>query len=72
MKFKPLLFIALGIGLYFAGQQVGLRGDAAPLVPGGVSPERAKYHLIALALTLGAFGSFIAAGVSLFRNWRRG
>jgi len=71
MKLKPLIFLAIACGLFFVGHEVGLRGDAAPLVPGGVSPERAKYHLIALVLTLGAFGFFIAAGVSLFRG-RRG
>ena len=71
MRLKPLLFIAIAIGLYVVGRDVGLQGDAAPLVPGGVSPERAKYHLIALVLMLGAFGFFIAAGVSLFRGRRR-
>ena len=71
MRFKPLVFIALGLGLFYVAHNVGLRGDAAPLVPGGVSLERAKYHLIALVLTLGALGFFIAAGVSLIRG-RRG
>lgn len=71
MKRKTLLFIALGIGLYFAGQEVGLQGDAAPLVPGGISAERATYHLIALVLTLGALGCFLAAGLRLFDNRRK-
>ncbi|HEX6741081.1 MAG TPA: hypothetical protein VF079_04720 [Sphingomicrobium sp.] len=71
MKFKPLLLFAVGFGLLYVGHDVGLMGDAAPLVPGGVSPERAKYHVIALLLTLGALGCFIAAGVSIFREWRR-
>jgi hypothetical protein len=71
MRLKPLLFIAIAIGLYVVSSDVGLQGDAAPLVPGGVSPERAKYHLIALVLMLGALGFFIAAGVSLFRGRRR-
>ena len=66
MKFRTSMLIALGIGLYFAGQEVGLQGDAAPLVPGGISAERATYHGIALVLTLGAFGCFIAAGLGLF------
>ena len=70
MKLKPLIFIAVGFGLSYVAKDIGLRGDAAPFVPGGVSPERLKYHLIALVLTLGALGFFIAALVSLFRGWR--
>ena len=70
MKFKPLIFIAVGFGLSYVAKDVGLRGDAAPFVPGGVSPERLKYHSIALVLTIGALGFFIAALVSLFRGWR--
>ncbi len=70
MKLRPLIFLAVAIGLWFVGHDVGLRGDAAPLVPGGVSPERAKYHLIALLLTLGALGFFVAASVSLVRGRR--
>jgi hypothetical protein len=58
------------LNLWFVGHDVGLRGDAAPLVPGGMSPERAKYHLIALFLTIGALGFFIAAAVSLVRARR--
>ena len=54
MRFRPLLFIAIAIGLYWLAHSVGLRGDAAPLNVGGVSPERAKYHIIALLLMLGA------------------
>lgn len=68
MRLKPLIFLAVAIGLWFVGRDLGLRGDAAPFVPGGVSPERAKYHLIALLLTLGVLGFFIAAAVSLLRN----
>lgn len=71
MRLKPLVFIAIAIGLYVVGRDVGLMGDAAPLVPGGVSAERAKYHSIALVLMLGAVGFFIAAGVSLVRGRRR-
>jgi hypothetical protein len=70
MRLKPLIFIAIAIGLYVVSRDVELQGDAAPLVPGGVSPERAKYHLIALVVMLGALGFFIAAGVSLFRGRR--
>jgi hypothetical protein len=70
MRLKPLIFIAIAIGLYVVSRDVGLQGDAAPLVSGGVSPERAKYHLIALVMMLGALGFFIAAGVSMFRGRR--
>ena len=68
MRLKPILFLAIGFGLFAVSRSVELQGDLAPLVPGGVSPERAKYHLLALLLMLGAFGMFIAAGVSLFRS----
>jgi hypothetical protein len=70
MNFKVILFLAIAAGLYFVGQSVGLQGDAAPVGANGVSPERAKYHLIALVLTLGAFGCVIYAGVALFRGRR--
>lgn len=71
MSFRPIVYLAVAIGLFFVSRSVELRGDLAPLVAGGVSPERAKYHLIALVLLLGALGFFIAAGVSAFRG-RRG
>lgn len=70
MNLKPLLFLAIAIGLYFLSHALGLRGDAAPLSTSGVSPERAKYHIMALVLLLGALGCFIYAGVSAFRSWR--
>ena len=70
MPLRPLILIAVAVGLYVISRDIGLRGDAAPLVAGGVSPERAKYHLIALGLMLGALAAFIAAGVSLFRGRR--
>ena len=70
MNFKPILFLAIAIGLYFVSHSLELRGDAAPISPTGVSPERAKYHLMALVLLLGALGCFIYAGVSAFRKWR--
>ena len=70
MKFKPILFLAIAIGLYFLSHSLELRGDLAPVSPSGVSPERAKYHIMALVLLLGALGCFIYAGVSAFRGWR--
>ena len=69
-NFRPVLFLAIAIGLYFVSHSLELRGDAAPINAGGVSPERAKYHIMALVLLLGALGCFIYAGVSAFRNWR--
>jgi hypothetical protein len=71
VKLRPFVFIAIGVGLYFVGQQVGLLGGAAPLYPGQESPERLKFHLIAPLLTAGALGFFIAAGISIYRGWRR-
>lgn len=70
MNLKPALFLAIATGLYFVSHSLELRGDDAPLVAHGVSPERAKYHLMALVLLLGALGCFIYAGVSAFRQWR--
>jgi hypothetical protein len=70
MNLKPVLFLAMAIGLYFVSHTLELRGDVAPLVEHGVSPERAKYHIIALVLLLGALGCFIYAGVSAYRQWR--
>jgi hypothetical protein len=71
MSIRPIIYLAIAIGLYFVSHSLELRGDAAPLVAGGVSPERAKYHVIALVLLLGALGFFIAAGISAYRG-RRG
>ena len=70
MNFKTALFLAVAIGLYFVSRSLELRGDAAPLAAHGVSPERAKYHIMALILMLGALGCFVYAGVSAFRRWR--
>jgi len=71
MKLKPLIFFALAFGLMAVSRSLELQGDAAPFGENGVSPERAKYHLLALVAVLGALGLFIAAGVSLYRGWRR-
>ena len=70
MDFRPIFFLAIAIGLYFVSHDLELRGDAAPISASGVSPERAKYHLMALILLLGALGCFIYAGLSAFRGRR--
>lgn len=70
MNLRPLIFLAIAIGLYFVSHALELRGDAAPMAASGVSPERLKYHLIALALLLGAVGFFVSAAVSAFRTKR--
>ena len=70
LNFRPFVYIALGFALKYASKQVALRGDAAPLVAGGVSPERLQYHLLALVLLVAAIGFFVAALVSLFRRRR--
>lgn len=71
MIVKPFLYLAIAFALYFVSGVVELRGDAAPVVVGGVSTERATYHIIALLLLLGAVGFFIAALVSAVRAMRR-
>ena len=70
MRFKPVLFIAVAIGLSSVSKSLELRGDLAPIVAGGVSAERANYHIMALLFLLGALGFFIAAGVSAYRTIR--
>jgi hypothetical protein len=70
MNLRPILFLAIAIGLYFVSHTLELRGDAAPISESGVSPERAKYHVMALVLMLGALGCFVYAGVSAVRKWR--
>ncbi len=71
MKLRTLIFLALAIACYFVSHSLELRGDAAPMVENGVSPERAKYHVMALLLLVGAIGFFIAAGWSVFRSKRK-
>jgi hypothetical protein len=68
---KPFLYLAIAFALYFVSGMVELRGDVAPVVAGGVSTERATYHIIALALLLAALGFFIAALVSAVRAIRK-
>ena len=68
---RPLILLAVGFGLLSLSRSLELRGDLAPIVEGGVSAERAQYHIAALVLLLGALGFFIAAGLSIWRNMRR-
>ena len=70
MGFKPILYIAIAFGLYYASGAVELRGDLAPVAAEGVSTERATYHILALLLLLGALGFFVAALVNIFRFLR--
>ena len=65
------LYIAIAFGLYAVGDSLGLRGDAAPLNVGGVSPERLKFHLAGLMCMIGALGFFVAAGVTIYQHVRR-
>ncbi len=71
MNLRTILYLAIAFGLLMVGHSAGLRGDAAPFGENGVSPERAKYHLVALALTLGAVGFFVVAGLNIWRSLRR-
>ena len=71
MAFRTILFLAIAIGLYFLSHSLELRGDLAPVSPSGVSPERARYHIMALVALLGALGCFIYAGITAIRNSRR-
>lgn len=68
MRLKPLVFLAIAVGFWFAGHSLELRGDIAPRLSDGTSPEAAKYHILALVMIIGALGCFIYAGVSLFRR----
>lgn len=70
MKFKPFIFIAVAFALSALSRSLELRGDAAPFVEGGVSVERANYHIMALVCLLGAIGFFVSAGVSAYRTIR--
>ncbi|HYJ53733.1 MAG TPA: hypothetical protein VEW04_11235 [Allosphingosinicella sp.] len=70
MNFKAILFLAIAFGLMSLSHSVELRGDLAPFVEGGVSAERAQYHIMALVALIGALGCFIYAGVSLVRRLR--
>ena len=71
MKLKPLIYLALGFGLLWLSRSLELRGDLAPFVEGGVSTERAKYHIAALVAVIAALGLFVAAGLGIWRNLRR-
>jgi hypothetical protein len=71
VKFRPLLYLAIALAFYFVSGAVERRGDAAPFVEGGVSSERATYHIAALVLLIAAIGFLITAVISYFRNRRR-
>ena len=70
MNLKTIIYLAIAFGLLMVGHSVSLQGDAAPYGPDGASPERAKYHITALVLTLGAAAFFIAAGGNIWRSLR--
>lgn len=70
MNWKPVVYIAVACGLYSLSGSLELRGDLAPVVEGGVSAERAQYHILALVCMLGSLGLFISAGVSAYRAIR--
>lgn len=72
MSFRTILFVAIAFGLMALSHALERRGDLAPFGENGVSPERAKYHLMALVALLGALGCFICAGVTVFRRLRDG
>jgi hypothetical protein len=71
MNLKPVLFLAIAIGLKTLSHSLELHGDAIPFGPDGATLERTHYHLMALVALLGALGCFIYAGLSAFRG-RRG
>lgn len=71
MPLRTILYLAIGFGLMAVSHSVELRGDMAPIIEGGVSPERAKFHMMALVLLLGALALFVMAGLDMFRRWRR-
>lgn len=70
MRFKPILFIAIAVGLSSVSRSLELRGDLAPIVENGVSVERANYHILALVFLLAALGFFVSALVSTLRALR--
>ena len=72
MSMKFIGCLAVGFGLLFVAHSVGQLGDAAPYNPGGgVSAERAKYHIAALVLDVGAIACFIIALVGMLRGRKR-
>ena len=52
MKFRNMVLIAVGVGLYALSNSLELRGDLAPLAASGVSGARLTYHLMALVVLL--------------------
>ena len=70
MSFKFIWPLAIAFGLIALSNSLELRGDLAPFGENGVSPERAKYHIMALVALLGAAGCFAYAGLCAIRNLR--
>jgi len=70
VKLRTIILIAIGFGLYSCSHSLELRGDLAPLAAEGVSPERAKFHILALVVLIAGLGCFIAAGLGIVRGLR--
>ena len=70
MKFKPIIFLAVAVFLSAISQSLELRGDLAPVIEGGVSGERATWHIMALVCLIGSVYFFVSAGVSFVRALR--
>ena len=65
MNAKAIVSLAVAFGLLVVSKSVERRGDLLSLADG-----RLTWHLVALALLLGALGCFIYAGMSLFSRNR--
>ena len=70
MNPKTLTALASGFGLLFVSRSLEARGDALPFAEAGISSGRLTWHLLALLVLLGAFASFVYAGLSAFRRDR--
>lgn len=70
MKFRTIVLIAIGFGLYSCSHSLELRGDLAPIAASGVSAERAQYHILALVVLIAGLGCFVAAGLGIVRGLR--
>ena len=63
MNAKAIVSLAIAFDLLVASKSVERRGDLLSLADG-----RLTWHLVALALLVGALGCFIYAGMSAFRR----